>query len=229
MEIQRKRIGGREILLRDPKSLTSAALHFAGVLLAFFGLILLMTSTRKQAGNPLQTISYLVFGISVIALYGASTIYHIFYISEPVHNVLRKLDHIMIFFLIAGTYTPLCLIALQGPVGWVLFGLVWGISIVGAVMKMFWIGAPRWLSALIYVLLGWMIVFAFVPLSRSLPPEGIISLVAGGVIYTGGAILYAKKVELFSSKRFGNHELFHVFVLLGSLCHYWMVLRYVAA
>ncbi len=228
MELQRKRIGGTDILLRDSKSLTSAALHFSGVLLAFWGLILLMASAGNQAEDLLEIISYLVFGVSLIALYGASTAYHVFYISEPVHNILRKLDHIMIFFLIAGTYTPLCLITLQGPIGWVLFGLVWGISIVGTIMKVFWIAAPRWLSALIYVLLGWMIVFAFVPLSRSLPTGGIISLVTGGIIYTIGAILYAKKVELFSSKWFGNHELFHIFVLLGSCCHYWMVLRYVS-
>lgn len=226
MEMHKKRIGGREVLLREPRSLTSAALHLAGAALSAAGLAVLLVSAVRR-GDPVRTVSLLLFGVSLIALYSASTIYHTFFVSQAVSDALRKLDHIMIFFLIAGTYTPLCLVTLRGRVGWVLFGLVWGIAILGTVMKLCWIGAPRWLSALIYLLLGWMIAFAFVPLSRALPAGGMASLVAGGLFYTVGAVLYAKKIELFTSERFGNHELFHIFVLAGSLCHYWMILRYV--
>ena len=208
--------------LRDEQSLVSAGLHAFGLLGAIVGTLAL----SGRAHSTLTLISMLVYGTSMICLYASSTIYHIFYVSKRTNSILRKIDHIMIFFLIAGTYTPMCLSILGGTVGWILLSAVWTLSIAGIFMAIFWINAPKWVSALCYVLLGWMVVFAAVPLSQVLPAGGMWWLIAGGLWYTVGAVIYAMKPKFMHFRYFGNHELFHVFVLLGSICHYIFIYRY---
>lgn len=133
----------------------------------------------------------------------------------------------MIFVLIAGTYTPVCLVVLRGPWGWSLLGTVWGLAVAGIVMKLFWMTAPRWLSTLLYILMGWLVVVAFVPLVEALPMQGILWLSAGGFFYTLGAVIYAIKRPNLVAGVFGFHELWHLFVMAGSFCHFWVMLHYV--
>src|SRR5690606_10702944 len=130
--------------------------------------------------------------------------------------ILRKLDHMAIYVLIAGTYTPICLLPLRGPWGWSLLGIIWGMAVAGIFLKAFWMNAPRWLSTLIYVIMGWMVVIAFFPLVRAVPPSGIAWLLAGGLLYSLGSLIYGTKWPRFRSRFFGFHELFHLFVLGGS-------------
>ena len=213
--------------LRDAKSLVSAALHGGGAVFSIAGLVYLILALLSKRSDTLKLVSVLIFGISQICMYASSTIYHILFISEKVHRALRRLDHIMIFFLIAGTYTPICLVTLRGQTGWVLFGIVWGLSIAGVFLKIFWINAPRWVSAACYVLLGWAAIFVTFPLSRILPLGAMWLLLGGGTLYTIGAVVYAIKVPWLSFEYFGNHELFHIFVMLGSSCHYLLIALYV--
>ena len=155
-------------------------------------------------------------------LYTASTTYHSLDISAKVNRRLQKMDHMMIFILIAGTYTPVCLLTLPKPSGLMLLAAVWGIALVGIFIKGFWITCPKWFSSTIYIAMGWLCVLAMVPLVQTLPTAAFIWLVAGGVIYTIGGVIYALKLPLFNAKHqyFGSHEIFHVFVMAGSLCHY---------
>ena len=166
----------------------------------------------------------------MILLYAASTIYHTLDISASVNRRLRKLDHMMIFILIAGTYTPVCLIVLGNRMGYALLGLVWGIALVGIVINAFWISCPKWFSSLIYIAMGWACVLAFSQIVQALPPAAFGWLLAGGIIYTIGGVIYALKLPIFNSKHknFGSHEIFHLFVMGGSLCHYVMMYGFVA-
>lgn len=218
---------GKHAHLCGPRSMTSGILHYIGMVLAVLGTVLLLVQAVQTGADHWKIISLCVYGISMISLYAASGTYHIFYVSDRVHRVLRKLDHCMIFFLIAGSYTPLCLVALRGVAGWVLFGCVWGFSLFGMVLKMFWIDAPRWVSSLVYVLVGWMALFAIVPLAKVMPGKGLFWLFAGGALYSVGAVIYALKKLEIPNRYFGNHELFHLFVLAGSLCHFIMMYLYI--
>ena len=136
----------------------------------------------------------------------------------------------MIFVLIAGSYTPVCLIVLQGKIGWLLFGLVWGIAIIGISINALWITCPKWFSSALYIAMGWVCVLAFSPIINSLPKSAFLWLLAGGILYTIGGILYALKLSVFNNrhKYFGSHEIFHLFVLAGSICHFIMMYQYVA-
>ena len=153
----------------------------------------------------------------MILLYAASTIYHTVDSTEKVNRQLRKIDHMMIFVLIAGSYTPVCLIVLQGTTGYLLCGAVWAVAIIGIIIKACWINCPKWFSSVIYIGMGWLCVFAFVPIVHSLPSAGFGWLLAGGIIYTVGGIIYALKLPIFNShhKNFGSHEIFHLFVMGG--------------
>ena len=167
----------------------------------------------------------------MICLYAASTTYHTFDISESVNKVLRKIDHAMIFVLIAGSYTPICLIVLPKSVGIPLLATVWAIAIVGTIFKICWITCPHWLSSTLYISMGWLVVFAFSPIRKNLCQAAFLWLLIGGIIYTVGGVIYALKLPLFKHhnwKNFGNHELFHCFVMAGSLCHYILVYTYLA-
>lgn len=171
-------------------------------------------------GNVWQVVSAAIFGASLISLYAASTFYHS--TKEPkLRSRLRIIDHATIYVLIAGTYTPFTLITLHGAVGWTVFGVSWGMAIIGVNLKLFFTGKYNALSTLMYVFMGWIIVFAIKPLVTSLSPEGLFWLFAGGVSYTTGAVIYGIKKVTF------NHAIFHLFVLLGSLCHFISVYFYV--
>ena len=168
--------------------------------------------------------------LSMICLYGASTLYHTLNISPVINKRLRKLDHMMIFVLIAGTYTPVCLIVLGDHTGWNLLGLVWGIALVGIIINALWITCPKWFSSLIYIAMGWVCILAISKIIAALPAGGFAWLLAGGIIYTAGGIIYALKLPIFNSRHryFGSHEIFHLFVMGGSLCHYMMMYQFVA-
>ena len=151
-------------------------------------------------------------------------------VSVIIHEVLRKMDHMMIFVMIAGSYTPVCLIVLHNRIGYILCALVWSIAVLGIILKGCWITCPKWLSSVLYIAMGWLCVLAFVPIFHALPRAGFDWLLAGGIIYTIGGVIYALKVPLFNSrhKNFGSHEIFHIFVMLGSACHFIVMYFFVA-
>jgi len=208
---------------REP---VSGFTHLFGAIVSLVGLIALI---YKQITNinhtSLALIASIIFGLSLIFLYTASTVYHLVVSKDGVIKFLRKLDHSMIFVLIAGTYTPICLIALQSHWRWGVLITIWSLAILGIVFKIFWIDCPSWLSASMYVAMGWMALIAFSPLSKALSRGGFVYLVLGGILYTVGALIYC--LEKRNKKRvFGAHEIFHIFVLFGSLSHYWLVYNY---
>ena len=207
------------------KDLVSAGLHALGCALAIVGTVALLL--KGAALSPWHVVSYAVFGATMIGLYAASTAYHLFYVSERVHNVLRRIDHILIFLLIAGTYTPLCLLTLRGAWGWVLFGIVWGCALAGLFLKIFWMDAPRWLYTVFYIAMGWAALIALWPLTHRLPPAALGWLFGGGAVYTVGGVFYALKFPPIRSRYFGFHELFQVFILLGSACFYVLIYVFV--
>ena len=209
--------------VRDPFSGFS---HLAGAILSVAGLCLLIRYASMN-GTVWHIVSFSIFGASLILLYTASSIYHLLSVSEKSIRVLRKIDHMMIYILIAGTYTPVCLIPLRGGWGWSLLISIWSIAMAGIVLKVLWFNAPRWLYTLFYLLMGWLIVIAFVPLVRTMPIAAMLWLIAGGLLYTVGAVIYGTKWPKLKSKVFGFHEMFHVFVLYGSFCHFWMMFRYI--
>ena len=208
----------------------SALTHFIGMIIALVAAAPLLVKAANGL-NRSYLGAFIVFIASMICLYGASTIYHTFDISEKVNQVLRKVDHAMIFVLIAGSYTPICLIVLPKSVGLPLLATVWSITVIGTIFKICWINCPHWLSSVMYIGMGWLVVFAFSAIMRNLSHAAFWWLLVGGIIYTVGGIIYALKLPIFKKhnwKNFGNHELFHCFVMLGSLCHFILVYKYLA-
>lgn len=207
--------------LNKVKEPGSAITHFIGFLMAFFAATPLLIRAAK-APDPIHLISLTIFAVSMLALYAASTIYHSLNISVKVNRRLRKLDHMMIFVLIAGTYTPVCLIAIGGHTGIWLLTLVWGVALSGILIKAFWITCPKWFSSVLYIGMGWICVLAFTQILNSLSTQAFLWLLAGGIIYTIGGVIYALKVPGFDRrhKNFGSHEIFHLFVMGGSICHF---------
>lgn len=196
----------------------STLTHLIGAILSVpIGIFLVYNIYKKDV--PYGVFSFFIFSLSLFLLYLASTVYHMVNISEKGILILKRIDHMMIFILIAGSYTPVCLILLRDSFGFELFCLVWAIAIIGIFIKAFWIDAPRWLSTAIYVIMGWLIVFASVPIAKKVPPFGFFLLLLGGIFYTAGAVIYALKKPNFNFKRFGFHDIFHLFVLAGSFCH----------
>lgn len=186
--------------------------HFVGLLLSVAALVLLVVKA-SLFGNAWHIVSYSIYGLSLIVLYLASTLYH--NAKNPQKRAkLNIFDHAAIYVLIAGTYTPFTLVTLNGTVGWVLFGLTWGAALAGIVFKLFFFGKYDRLSTVMYVLMGWMVVFAMKPLLENLSAQGLFWLIMGGLFYTVGAVFYAQRKLKF------NHAIFHIFVLLGSLSHF---------
>ena len=221
-------IGGMimELKIKDPGS---ALTHFIAMLAAMAAAAPLLVKAASVPGTMhLKALS--VFIVSMILLYAASTVYHTFDISEHVNKLLRKIDHMMIFILIAGTYTPVCLIVLGNRSGYRMLSLVWGIAIVGIIINALWINCPKWFSSVIYIAMGWVCVMAIRQIVAALTPAAFTWLLAGGIIYTIGGVIYALKLPIFNSKHknFGSHEIFHLFVMGGSFCHYMMMYGYVA-
>ncbi|MGD9679195.1 MAG: hemolysin III family protein [Vulcanibacillus sp.] len=209
--------------MREP---VNALTHLIGTILSAIGLTVLIYIAVIQA-TSWHIVTFSIYGASMILLYTASTLYHSLNLSEKSIEIFHKIDHMMIYVLIAGTYTPICLIPLRGGWGWSLFGVVWFLAITGILLKIFWFDAPRWLSTLFYVIMGWVVVIAFVPLINSVPFSGLMWLIAGGVSYTIGALIYGLKKPNIFKKFLGFHEIFHLFVLGGSFCHFIFMLRYV--
>ncbi len=201
--------------------------HLIGVVLSFVALIAMLIRVTLSIPYPAAITSIIIFGVSLIALYSASTIYHMIVASDKVIYVFRKIDHSMIFFLIAGTYTPICLITLEGTSGWILFGVISVLAVSGIVFKIFWFHCPRWLSTGIYILLGWLVVVFFPLLAAKIDTIGLLVLIAGGVFYTVGGFIYWLKPKWMEHKHFGHHEIFHIFVLLGSISHFIFVFCFV--
>ena len=193
--------------------------HAAGLVLSIVALALLVVRASLY-GNAWHIVSVAIFGASLISLYAASTFYHS--AKDPkIRNRWRIFDHATIYVLIAGTYTPFTLVTLNGPVGWTIFAASWAMAVTGITLKLFFTGRFNVLSTLMYVFMGWIIVFAISPLIANLSPGGLFWLIAGGIAYTTGAILYSIKKIPF------NHAIFHLFVLLGSFCHFMSVCFYV--
>lgn len=194
----------------------SALTHGAGAVLAVLGTLFLLLNAQ----SPREQLGFGIYGLSMIALYTASTLYHCLRTRVSWRRRLRKLDHCSICLLIAGSYTPICLLVLWECCGPVLLAGVWSFAAVGILLSLVWITAPRWLSAGVYLAMGWLCVFAIKPLVSSMLPVALFWLVAGGVLYSVGGVLYALKWPGRNNPRFGCHEIFHVFILLGSVCHY---------
>ncbi|MGN1159925.1 MAG: hemolysin III family protein [Lachnospiraceae bacterium] len=214
------------ITIREPGS---AITHLIAMMLACAASTPLLVKSAIS-GNFTLFIAMTVFILSMILLYGASTLYHSVTVPDRILRIFRKIDHMMIFVLIAGTYTPVCLIVLGGKQGYTLLSVVWAIAIVGMIIKACWITCPKWFSSLIYIAMGWVCVFVFSGLLSTLPTAAFLWLLAGGIIYTVGGIIYALKLPIFNSRHvnFGSHEIFHLFVMAGSICHFIFMYCYVA-
>jgi channel protein, hemolysin III family len=215
-----------QITIREPGS---AITHFIAMMMAVFATVPLLVKAGIQSGWE-NFLAMAIFMGSMILLYGASATYHSVDLTGRSLRVFRKLDHMMIFVLIAGSYTPVCLIVLGGKLGYTLLALVWGIAAVGMLIKACWITCPKWFSSVIYIAMGWVCVLVFGPLLKTLSVPAFLWLLAGGIIYTVGGVIYALKLPIFNAKHkfFGSHEVFHLFVMGGSICHFIFMYLYVA-
>lgn len=199
------------------KEPVSCLTHLGGAVAA-----LLCTAALIYRAYPLgayYVVSFTIFGVAMVLLYTASAIYHMLKVSRRISRILQRIDHTMIFSFIAGTYTPACLIPLRGVWGWIILVLVWAMAVAGMFMKLFWLTAPRLLSTIVYLVMGWLGIAAVVPLFKTLSTLAFVMLLLGGLCYTAGAAVYAAKWPKLFPRHFGFHELFHIFVLLGSLFH----------
>lgn len=210
--------------LKDPGSAITHLIAMIGAIICSFPLI----TKSIRSGNHLATIAMTVFILSMIFLYAASTLYHSLDISAKVNLVFRRIDHAMIFVLIAGSYTPVCLLALPPQKGLSLLFFIWSVAIAGIILKIFFINCPHWVSSVIYIAMGWTCVFVFRPLLATLPKAAFLWLFAGGIIYTIGGVLYGLKLKVFEKlpANFGSHEIFHLFVMGGSICHFVFMYMY---
>ncbi len=213
-----------QITIREPGS---AITHYIGMLLSLIAAAPLLVKA-EISGIPSALTAMGIFILTMILLYAASTIYHTLDVKAGVLKVFRKLDHMMIFVLIAGTYTPICLLVLKGRIGMIMLALVWGIAVVGMVLKAFWVTCPKWFSSIIYIAMGWICLLVFPTLLRDLKTPAFLWLLAGGILYTVGGVVYALRLQAFNCvhKYFGSHEIFHLFVMAGSFCHFVVMYWY---
>jgi hemolysin III len=204
--------------LREPvNSLT----HWAGAILALVGLIALLI---VGWGTPAKVVSLVVYGVSLIFLFSASATYHMVQVKDKVLEIFRKVDHAAIYFLIAGTYTPFCVNAFTGFWKWGMLSIIWSLAIIGIIVKVFYIRAPRWLNASIYLIMGWLCIGAAGQMLAALPAWVLVWLIIGGVIYSLGAVVYMTKIFNFKPGVFGFHEIWHIFVLLAAAAHFVAVM-----
>lgn len=210
-------------MLHSIKEPVSCLSHLLGAVAAVFCTVALIRLAAPF--GALHVTAFAVFGASLIMLYSASAIYHMLRVGEKVTRVLRRIDHTMIFFLIAGTYTPVCLLVLPGAWGTGLLIAIWALAFLGAGMKLFWLHAPRMLSTAIYVIMGWLVLIAFYPLLKAISTGAFMLLLLGGLSYTLGAVIYALKWPPLPFRHLGFHEVFHLFVLLGSAFHVIFMFR----
>lgn len=214
-----------EIRIKDPGS---ALTHFIGMIGAAGSAMPLLFKAFTENGK-MSGVACTIFIVSMIMLYAASTAYHTFDISEKVNLTLKKIDHMMISVLIAGSYTPICLLVLDKTVGVPLLIVVWSIAVVAILVKLFWVTCPKWFSSVLYIGMGWACVAAFSQIWASMSLAAFMWLLMGGIFYTIGGVIYALKLKVFNAKHkyFGSHEVFHVFVLLGSFCHFIVMFCFV--
>ncbi len=208
-------------MIKNIKDPGSAITHFIGMLMAILAAIPLLIRAAGT-GEAACVISLAIYAASMILLYAASTSYHTFNLSEKANLLLKKIDHTMIYVLIAGSYTPICLLVLDHRTGYALLAAVWAIAVAGGVLTVFRVDCPKWVSSLLYIGMGWLCVLTFGQLLTGLTSREFGWLLAGGIIYTMGGIIYALKLPIFNNrhKNFGSHEIFHLFVMGGSACHF---------
>lgn len=209
--------------LKDPGSAITHMIAMAGAALLAFPLI-----HKASYASPGATISMTIFIVSMILLYGASSLYHSLDRSARVNKLLKRLDHSMIFVLIAGSYTPVCILVLPGQYGIPMLIYIWTLALIGILVKIFFIFCPKWVSSVIYIFMGWTCLIAFPVIRSNLAAGGFIWLLVGGIIYTLGGVLYALDLPVFRRlpDAFGRHEIFHLFVMGGSLCHFICMYQY---
>ena len=217
-----------QIIKKHIKDPGSAITHFIGMLMAIFAAVPLLIKAAHEPSR-IYIISITVYAISLILLYAASTTYHTFDRSERINTILKKIDHMMISVLIAVRYTPFCLLVLKGRTGIILLSIVWGIAVIEMLIKAFWVFCPKWVSSVLYIGMGWTCVLAFTQILNALSPAAFGWLLAGGIIYTVGGIIYALKLPFFNTrhKNFGSHEIFHLFVMGGSACHFILMYAFI--
>ena len=204
--------------LREPvNSLT----HWAGALLALIGLVALLIVGWS---TPAKIISLAVYGVSLVFLFSASATYHMVQVKDKALEIFRKIDHAAIYVLIAGTYTPFCVNAFDGFWKWGMLSIIWSLAVIGIVVKIFIIRAPRWLNAGIYIVMGWLSVAAVGEMLDALPAWVLVWMLIGGITYTLGAVVYITKIFNFKPGVFGFHEVWHIFVLLAALAHFIAVM-----
>lgn len=210
--------------LKDP---ASAITHFIGMVAAISAAPFLL-ERAAQTGQSRSIISSLLFIVSMIMLYGTSTFYHAIITNDRATLLLKKLDHIMIYFLIAGSYTPVCMLVLPSSIGTPLCLIVWGLAVAGLFLTAVWVDSPKWLNSTIYIAMGWLCIFAIRSIYHYMCSQAFFWLFMGGIIYTIGGVIYALKLPVFNKLHpgFGGHEIFHLFVMGGSLCHFIMVYSY---
>ena len=200
--------------MREP---VNGLTHLGGAVAATIGLAVLLVIGWSSTG---KVISVLIYGLSLIGLFASSATYHLADVRPKIQEILRKVDHSAIYLLIAGTYTPFCINAFTGFWRWGLLTIIWSLAGIGILVKLFTVNAPRWISAGTYVLMGWMCIAAIGEMLVTLPTFALTWLVAGGIIYTLGALVYITKIMNFWPGKFGYHEVWHIFVLLGALAHF---------
>ncbi|SFG47589.1 PAQR family membrane homeostasis protein TrhA [Oribacterium sp. WCC10] len=208
--------------IKDPGSFLT---HYIAMILSIFAAVPLFYRVAQHPSIE-RILAFGIFALSIVLLYAASATYHLFDISPKVNDTLKKIDHMMIYMLIAGSYTPVCAIALGDSTGWGLLAIVWILSVIGMTVNIIFIHTPKWLNSIIYIALGWACIFAIFKIKTALTGPEFWLLFAGGVIYTIGGVIYALKLPIFKHLPgyFGNHEIFHCFVIAGSMCHYGMMI-----
>lgn len=213
------------IHIKDPGS---AITHFIGMIMAILAAWPLLLKAAQNT-DRLYLIAMGIYAVSLILLYAASTTYHTFDKSPKINTLLKKIDHMMISLLIAGSYTPVCLLVLRGKIGIVLLTIVWSIAITGILIKAFWVYCPKWVSSILYIGMGWTCILALPQILQALSPAAFGWLLAGGIMYTVGGVIYALKLSIFNNrhKYFGSHEIFHLFVMAGSACHFIVMYQFI--
>ena len=208
--------------------LVSSLTHGIGLIFAIAGLPILLVGAARF-GTTWHMVSFSIFGGSLILLYLASVVYHFLSQENRFKKLFQKIDHAMIFILIAGTYTPIALVPLRGGFGWSIFGIIWGMAVVGIFLKIIPIKLPQWFSVTFYLVMGWLVIVTIVPLIESLSLYGFLWLFVGGIFYTIGTLFLALEKKFTHLQWFGMHEAFHLFVVAGSASHFWLMYRYILA
>ena len=209
--------------LKDPMS---GLTHSIGAILSIVALVLLILKAVNPV-DPWKIVSFSIFGTGLFLLYTASTLYHWIPVSDRAESILKRFDHIMIYVLIASTYTPICLIPLRGPWGWSLFGIVWSLAVFGILWKLFQFKFSNWFSTVYYVFMGWLCIIAIWPLFTHLQMGALIWLFIGGIFYSVGVVFYTLDRRKSPLKGFGFHEIWHILVMAGSFSHFWVMYKYV--